>query len=196
MQDALFSLLFMTLLLFGSPGPAPISLLASGANFGYRRNLPFLTGILVGLGLAMVLVNLGLSTLLETSPKFASGLSLLCVGYLVYLAYKLYIQDPRKQSNEQLPGFKQGIILNIINPKAYASLITLFSQFSIGNVQQIEALMLTGLVCICFVAVIDAVWLLIGAKLGRVVKSRRHIKRLNSICSLAILLVASVLISY
>ncbi|MBD1584739.1 LysE family translocator [Pseudoalteromonas sp. S16_S37] len=194
MQDALFSLLFMTLLLFGSPGPAPISLLASGANFGYRRNLPFLSGILTGLLLAMVLVNVGLTQLLEASPKFASGLSIMCVGYLVYLAYKLYVQDTHHQNDEQLPGFKQGVILNLINPKAYASLITLFSQFCVGD--QFNTLLLTGLICISLVSVIDALWLLAGAKLGRVFKSRQHIKRLNGLCSFAILVVASVLISH
>ncbi|NOU52206.1 LysE family translocator [Pseudoalteromonas sp. JBTF-M23] len=196
MHDALFSLFFMTLLLFGSPGPAPISLLASGANFGYRRNLPFLTGILIGLSLAMVLVNVGLAQLIETSPQFASGLSILCVGYLVYLAYKLYVQDTHNRSNDKLPGFTQGVLLNLINPKAYASLITLFSQFSIGSAPLFNPLLFTGLICISLVAIIDALWLLAGAKLGKVFRSRQHIKRLNGVCSLAILLVASVLISH
>jgi threonine/homoserine/homoserine lactone efflux protein len=196
MHDTLFSLLFMTLLLFGSPGPAPISLLASGANFGYRRNLPFLLGILTGLALAMLLVNMGLSSLLESSPELASSLSLACVGYLVYLAYKLYFAGTTHLSDADLPSFTQGVLLNLINPKAYASLITLFSQFSIGDTHKLNTIALTALVCIAVVSVIDALWLLAGAKLGKVLKSHQHIKRLNGACSLAILLVASVLMSH
>ncbi|CAM4237486.1 LysE family translocator [Pseudoalteromonas byunsanensis] len=196
MHDALFSLLFMTLLLFGSPGPAPISLLASGANFGYKRNLPFLAGILTGLSLAMVLVNIGLSQLLASSPQLSSLLSLLCVGYLVYLAYKLYFQDAQQPKGSLLPSFSQGVLLNIINPKAYASLITLFSQFEIHAEQKTQGVVITALICIALVSVIDGLWLLAGAKLGKIFKSRQHIKRLNGMCSVAILVVASVLISH
>ncbi|WP_105169973.1 LysE family translocator [Pseudoalteromonas sp. T1lg23B] len=196
MYDALFSLLFMTLLLFGSPGPAPISLLASGANFGYKRNMPFLAGILTGLSLAMVLVNLGLSQLLARSPQLASLLSLACVGYLVYLAYRLYFQDAQHTKEASLPSFSQGVLLNLINPKAYASLITLFTQFEIHTEQKTQSIVLTALICITLVSIIDGLWLLAGAKLGRIFKSRQHIKRLNGLCSVAILVVASVLISH
>jgi len=65
MLEALFSLVSVSFLLLGSPGPAPIALAASGATFGVRESVPFLTGILAGLLVAIftAAVGLGMSSL-------------------------------------------------------------------------------------------------------------------------------------
>ena len=199
MQQTLFSFILMTIILFGSPGPAPISLLASGASFGYKRNVPFLCGILTGLVFAILIINLGLGKVISDSGEIPPLLSTFCGLYLSYMAYKLWRSPQKKQPIAHAPSFTNGVFLNVFNPKAYTSLITIFAPIAVSsNMSTHNALMFTELLillCVCIVAIIDGLWLWVGTKLGEVIENRRNIQRLNTVCSLAILGVASALIS-
>jgi len=43
-----------------SPGPNNLMLMASGANFGFRRSIPHMLGIAIGFTVMVLLVGLGL----------------------------------------------------------------------------------------------------------------------------------------
>ena len=51
-----------------TPGPNNVMLAASGANFGFRRTLPHIFGILVGFCTLIVAAGLGLATLFSIMP--------------------------------------------------------------------------------------------------------------------------------
>ena len=48
-----------------TPGPNNIMLAASGVNFGFRRTLPHMLGVCVGLPLMVMAIGLGLSQLFK-----------------------------------------------------------------------------------------------------------------------------------
>lgn len=47
-----------------TPGPNNLMLMASGANFGFKRTLPHMLGIMVGVSVMVMVVGGGLMTLL------------------------------------------------------------------------------------------------------------------------------------
>lgn len=51
-----------------TPGPNNLMLLASGANYGFRRTIPHMLGIGVGFIVMMVVIGLGVGQMLQASP--------------------------------------------------------------------------------------------------------------------------------
>ncbi|RJL06018.1 LysE family translocator [Paracoccus aestuarii] len=77
-----------------TPGPNNLMLMASGANFGFRRTVPHMLGIAGGVSLMALLVGLGLMALFEAVPVLGSILKVVSVLYLLWLAYKIATAAP------------------------------------------------------------------------------------------------------
>jgi threonine/homoserine/homoserine lactone efflux protein len=97
-----YSLLFaMTLFAFVmsvTPGPNNIMLLASGAQFGYRRTLPHIFGIIIGVALLLACVLVGLGIVFELYPVLYSLLKGLGCTYLLCLAWRIATAPTDKTS--------------------------------------------------------------------------------------------------
>ncbi|WP_077531067.1 LysE family translocator [Vreelandella utahensis] len=126
---ALFGFAFVTT---ATPGPNNLMLLASGANFGFRRTLPHMTGIVVGLAVLTLLAGFGLMALFEAVPALRTTLQVFCIGYLFWLAWKVATAAPLKEASS--PGrpmtFLQAAAFQWVNPKAWAiglSAITVYA---------------------------------------------------------------------
>jgi len=72
-----------------TPGPNNLMLMASGANFGFRRTIPHMLGIGVGFTVMIVLVGLGLIQVFDAYPIAHTILKVGSVVYLLYLAWKI-----------------------------------------------------------------------------------------------------------
>ena len=79
MNSALIKLVIGTVLLLGSPGPAPIALAAVSATYGIRRGLPFyfgnLSGLLVAMIAAMFVAVRGIGGVVFYLSRLETGLS-------------------------------------------------------------------------------------------------------------------------
>ncbi|MCG8413440.1 MAG: LysE family translocator, partial [Pseudomonadales bacterium] len=132
MAEALASLLLATLMLMGSPGPATLSLAATGASVGFRRGVPFLLGILVGLAVVISGAAMGLATLFQNFPGVRVVVQTLGTAYICYLAYKIAsapVLSEDQQASAKQPAFVDGFLINLLNAKAYAVFLAVFSQF-------------------------------------------------------------------
>ena len=166
MIEALLSLITATALLLGSPGPAPLALAAIGATYGVRKGLSFLIGILAGLACAIVGAVVGLSTLFAAFPTVKFACQLIGGAYIVYIAFKIAGAPIVENTAPQLPPtFNDGFILNLLNPKAYAAFLAIFSQFLLPMTSEVTAYVATGLVCWLVAMIVDAIWLGFGALL-------------------------------
>ncbi len=174
MPEALGILSIATVLLFASPGPAPLALAAVGAVYGFRRGIPFLLGILAGLAIAISLGAAGIAVLFDTWP--ASRLAMQVIGgiYIVYLAAKIATapaldNNTTGQSSGSL--FRDGLILNLLNPKAYAAFVAIYSQFLLPLSSNAKSVVATALATFCLATIIDIVWLSLGGALRPVFES-------------------------
>ena len=178
--------------LIGSPGPATLSLAATGAAFGARSGLPFMAGIVSGMVVVMVLVAAGLTGLILALPGATPIAASLAAAYMIYLAYRIATAPPlaHKPEEKNLPSFMGGVLLAFANPKGWAAMTALFSGFVLieGSLVLNAAIMVTTLATI--MTITDVSWLFIGALLTRVFREPRFNRLIN--VAFAALLVASV----
>lgn len=197
MIDALISLVIASFLLLGSPGPTPLALAAVGATFGFRGGTPFLLGILVGLAAVVSLGAAGMSAFFEAFPNSRIFVQV-CGGlYICYIAYKVAtapVIASEQGSSGAAPTFKDGVIFNLLNPKAYAVLLALYSQFGLPLQNEVLAAFATGVVVYIIGIVIDLAWLSLGGVL-RPVFSAPKSARIVRVC-FAVAMVAAVIYTF
>ena len=151
MLESVISLISATALLLGSPGPAPLALAAMGATFGVRKGVAFLIGIILGLFVAIVGATAGLAALFSAFPDVRLSIQIIGAIYILYVAFKIAtasVLPPSESAAQEPPDFIDGFILNILNPKAYAAFLAIFSQFLMPFSGSLSAYTITGIVCL------------------------------------------------
>ncbi|WKD49715.1 LysE family translocator [Microbulbifer spongiae] len=193
MSEALFSLIAATGLLLGSPGPAPLALAASGATFGMRESTGFLIGILLGLCVAIVGATAGVAALLSAWPQARFAVQVggaLYIGYIALTIATAPVGERGQSAKTRAPSLLDGFILNLLNPKAYAAFLAIFSQFLLPIEGRGPSYIATGLICLLVAAVVDFIWLALGGSL-RPVFHKPLPARITRV-SLALLMLAAV----
>ena len=194
MPEAIAALVIATAALLGSPGPATLSLAAVGATSGVSRGLPYYAGILAGLLFAMLGAIAGLATVLGRWPQAGLVIQLLGATYILYVAWKIatattVTEDDSKDISH--PGFRDGFILNILNAKAYAASLALFTQFLLPIDNRVFAYLASATVCFGVAVIVDAAWLLAGGFLQSIFRNPRSARLIRIVFGL--LIVASVI---
>jgi threonine/homoserine/homoserine lactone efflux protein len=185
-----------------TPGPNNLMLMASGANFGFRRSIPHLLGVGLGFTLMTMIVGAGLATLFDTYPVIYTLLKIVSVLYMGFLAMKIATAEPLRQgrfalaeqgqsSGQSLTGtpisFVQAVLFQWVNPKAWAMALTAISVYSPSN-----SLRSIGLVALLFGAInlpSISLWTVMGQQIRRWLTDPLHLRFFN--IGMAILLLLS-----
>jgi len=94
----------------------------SGANFGFRRTLPQMIGIMLGFGSMAVATGLGLAGLVHAEPRLHGALKYAGAAYFLYLAWRIARADPSSALARAKPiGFLEAALFTCMNPKAWVS---------------------------------------------------------------------------
>jgi threonine/homoserine/homoserine lactone efflux protein len=118
-------------LLLVTPGPGVLSLASVGAAFGFRAGIGYLSGLFIGNNLVCFSVIFGLATVMLANPVIRTVLLIASAVYLGYLAFRIAFAGAKIAFIQvSKPGLLAGATLQLINPKAYAVHITLFSGFA------------------------------------------------------------------
>lgn len=119
------------ILLIITPGPGVMSAAGVGAAYGFRPGFRYITGLFFGSNLVVLAVITGLAALILSVPWLRTALMIASVGYLLYLAAKIAFAGSRIAFMEAgpSPGIRAGVLLQVINPKAYAVNTALFTGF-------------------------------------------------------------------
>ena len=109
-----------------TPGPNNLMLMASGANFGFRRSMPHMLGIGVGFVIMVVLVGIGLVGVFDAYPVTYEVLRVVSIAYLVWLAWKIATAAPpvRGEPTGRPLTFLQAALFQWVNPKGWAMALT------------------------------------------------------------------------
>src|SRR5690242_7085246 len=86
--------------LAGSPGPATLSLAATGAAFGARRGLGYMAGIIIGMVAVMGIVATGVMGLLLTLPGATPVVAAAAAAYFIYLAIRIATAPPLSEGTD------------------------------------------------------------------------------------------------
>jgi threonine/homoserine/homoserine lactone efflux protein len=123
------------LLLLITPGPGVLSTAGIGAGFGRRAGLRYLIGLVVGTDLVAMAVISGLAVVVRSIEPLRVVLFYASIAYLAYLAARIALAGTRIGSMEArtAPDARDGVILQLINPKAWVGNTTLFSGFPLAS---------------------------------------------------------------
>lgn len=119
--DALLALCLFAFVTSITPGPSNLMLLASGANFGFRRTLPQVAGITLGFTALLLAIGLGLGAALAAWPALHAGLRVAGAAYLLHLAWRIGRSRALGGGGEARPlTLWQSAVFQWVNPKAWA----------------------------------------------------------------------------
>jgi threonine/homoserine/homoserine lactone efflux protein len=180
----------------GTPGPNNIMVMASGANFGYRRSIPHMLGIALGFSGMVTALGLGFSQLFATYPQLHEILKWMGTAYLLFLAWK--IATAAKPEDSRAAGapltFLQAALFQWVNPKAWmVGIAGLTAYTSTEGNYELQTLLLAGV----FLAIsfpISSFWCTFGSVIGRYLTSPRSLFVFNG--AMAALIVGSIVLLY
>ena len=104
----------------GTPGPANMALLATGARFGFRAALPFVAGVALGKQLVIWPAGYGLMELSARAPWVFEMLKYASAAYIIWLAWRVANMRLAEGGTARAPGFLAGLVVHPLNPKAWA----------------------------------------------------------------------------
>jgi len=118
-----------------TPGPNTTLSTALAANFGLRRALGFVVAVPVGWGLLLSLCASGVGALVVSLPPLRLGLKFCGVGYLLWLAFKLWHAQQLAQADSKKLSvtFWQGVMLQFLNIKAWMLALTVVAGWLAGR---------------------------------------------------------------
>jgi len=148
----------ITLLLFlfplaYSPGPGNSFFAALGARAGLKGAWPALAGYHVATWIVTLAIGLGLGLTLIRDPVVARALALAGAAYVLWLGGSALVAARRSNSPTTdseapllIPGFGAGVLVLVLNPKAYLIIALMFSQFlNSGENQGFQAVLITSI---------------------------------------------------
>lgn len=143
----LTALLLLTTAASFTPGPNTTLSTALAANLGLKRALRFVLAVPVGWGLLLSLCAGGVGALVVAVPALRLGITLVGVGYLLWLAWRLaglrFEWRSRTWSQAQTHWhtdssrlnvtFWQGVLLQFLNIKAWMLALTVVAGWLAGR---------------------------------------------------------------
>lgn len=177
-----------------TPGPVNIVALGSGARYGFRATLRHVLGATLGFVLLLVLMGLGLHELLVTWPFLTRGVQLAGVAFLLFMAWKLAMDDGRVGEGKahKAPSMFYGALMQWLNPKAWLACVAGMGAFVADGdarlVWQFAAIYLV----VCYLSV--ACWAYAGTFLRGYLSNARGMRLFNRSMALLLVLCAGYLV--
>ena len=139
--ELLISFLLASITLSLMPGPDNVFVLTESITKGKRNGIIISAGLASGIIVHTTAIATGLSILVQQSPYVFNGIKIFGAIYLLYLAYLTYkeettytIGETNLKSNLSIkekwfPLYKEGFIMNVLNPKVTLFFIAFLPQF-------------------------------------------------------------------
>jgi threonine/homoserine/homoserine lactone efflux protein len=168
--EILLSFIGASMLLTIMPGPDIIYVLVQSMTNGKKYGIVTSLGLVSGIIIHTTLVAFGVSALIKQSENIYFAIKLFGAIYLLYLAYLTYKSDEELVLNEKagrkslVKLFKQGFIMNVLNPKVSIFFLAFFPGFLYSATQNtvVQFYVLGGLFMLQALLIFSLVSLLSG----------------------------------
>lgn len=179
----------------GSPGPATMSLAATGAAFGVRCGILYLAGVNLGTTAVLAVVATGVTGIVFTVPGATPAIIGAAFAYILYLAYQIATAPPPQEVSaaDVQPSLLGGLFLGVANPKAYAAIGAVYASAVLVADRPLLDGMLKFALLTGVIVLVNGFWLVVGATLSGVLRRPRTARIVN--VSFALLLIGSFALS-
>ncbi|HKV32359.1 MAG TPA: LysE family transporter [Candidatus Dormibacteraeota bacterium] len=164
----------------GSPGPATISLLASGSAYGVRRSFRYLIGIIAGTTTVLLAVASGITAVLLAIPALGSVLTGISAAYILLLAYRIATAPPLSEHTvaSHSISLAGGALLGVANPKAWVAISAVFASGRLADAATTDSA--TKIVVLtAMIVVICTTWLVAGTSIAPLLRQPRRSRVVN-----------------
>lgn len=160
----------------GTPGPNNMMLTASGANFGYRRTLPHLVGVTLGVASLIAVVAAGLGVVFKLYPWVQDIMKIAASAYLLYLAWRIATAGAPsdKAAKDRRPmTLLEAALFQYVNPKAWAMAVSAVGTFTLSGGDYGWSAMVIVLTFMAVGFPLTSLWAGFGVWVGKVLSSER-----------------------
>jgi len=181
-NNHLLPLILFAITMAGSPGPNNLMLTASGTNFGFRRSIPHILGIITGMAAMLLALAAGLGVLFETWPIIHEVLRITGALFLFYLAWRM-ATTVGKLHNEAGTGrplsMIEAALFQFVNPKAWIINISALATFSVTGPDYWDSAFWITLVFTLVMLNTLPFWTSFGVVIGRLLSTSLALTRFN-----------------
>lgn len=190
--EALLPLFLFVFVSTITPGGATTLATASGAHFGFRRSIPLIAGIALGLASMAACAAAGLAGLLLAMPSLQLAMKAIGSMYLLWLAARILGSGPpHAQATLAKPSsFIGGVWVLWYNPKGWAMTIGAAASFAALANGPTGLALLLGVTFGVFAVLSLSLWCAAGLLLARLLRTDGQWRALN--IALGLLLAASI----
>lgn len=150
-----------------SPGPNTTLSTTLAANGGLARAMRFVFAVPVGWTLLLLLCAAGIGALVLAAPSLRWAIKALGIVYLLWLAWKLSGSATMGQADGRRlsVGFRQGVMLQFLNIKAWLLALTLVAGWIAGHADALQRLAIVAPVMLVYAFTSNFIYALAGALL-------------------------------
>jgi len=195
---------FAMFILFLTPGPVWVVLLARIFSNGWSGGLPLACGVIIADFTWSFLAVISISSISEAIPSITKTLTWVAAGFFLYLAIKLWLKPSYDLNNIELSkvssklkfnsiyleSFMTGLLVNFSNPKAILFYISIMPGFFLLNqLTNTDAIIIASISALVpFIGNITIISLV--SPVRQLMQSPSAQKKLNQISSILLLIVA------
>jgi threonine/homoserine/homoserine lactone efflux protein len=132
-QPLLIAFIVFAAVMYFTPGPNNIMLLSSGLNYGFRRTLPHMAGVVIGFAFMVGAVGLGFGTIFIAYPMLQTILKYAGAAYVIYLAAAIAMSEPVPPGQDNRRGpmtFWGAAMFQWVNVKGWVMVISTITAYA------------------------------------------------------------------
>ena len=190
-QDLILSLIAFAFVTAMTPGPNNTMLLTSGVNFGFNRTRPHVLGVTIGFTIMILAVGLGIGRIFTAFPPFYSGLRIVSVVYLMWLAWRIATagtSNPIVTDEARPMTFFEAALFQWVNPKGWMVALSVAANYVSPDNLWADLMALSAIFLV--VSLISTTsWAFFGASLKPLLQDPNSVRIFN--VTMAVALVAS-----
>ncbi|GJL95924.1 MAG: threonine transporter RhtB [Hyphococcus sp.] len=159
-----------------TPGPNMGWLSSISAQHGRRVGLIAVAGVTLGLAVQVLAAATGLATIISGLPVVYDLIRWAGVAFMLWLAWEAYSKTGSSSPVYGLSSksFKQGVIANLLNPKALVFYVVVVGQFADPKLGSMWwQLIMLGAIHLCIAIAVHVAIVLLAASLGHIFESWR-----------------------
>ena len=195
---------FAMFILFLTPGPVWVVLLARIFSNGWAGGLPLAFGVIIADFTWSFLAVISISSISEAVPSITKTLTWVAAGFFLYLAIKLWLKPSYDLNNIELSkvssklkfnsiyleSFMTGLLVNFSNPKAILFYISIMPGFFMLNqLTNTDAVIIASISALVpFIG--NIILIALVSPVRQLMQSPSAQKKLNQISSILLLIVA------
>lgn len=201
---------FAMFILFLTPGPVWVVLLARIFSNGWSGGLPLACGVIIADFTWSFLAVISISSISEAIPSVTKTLTWVAAGFFLYLAIKLWLKPSYDLNNIKLSkvssklkfnsiyleSFMTGLLVNFSNPKAILFYISIMPGFFVLNqLTNTDAVIIASVSALVpFIG--NIILIALVSPVRQLMQSPSAQKKLNQISSVLLLFVALIILYF